>query len=827
MAGRIDRHQEIDSTPGPQYCNFGHSTQQMRSRSHLFLSPHNSEGLSIGVHVAGSKLQSAELAEEQISHHLIDSGVSNSSKTQRQDSGYFDMAADYTVDIEREEEMFVEPNKINAFSNIEQETASEQRWRYGDIPEVMFSLDGKVHRAAEEGDICHESRDFEEGLRVPASEYVLEEEDSKSQENSSGSQPDQDPSCVMSQQTCSVSESGNDPYPGYSLQFLRALAMLAGSRLHLTSAKEENEETQKRVGTADRRESMSKYDNRSPGLLSMSNDSSNWTYDETEDIRVQMSRLWLVVKALSLAVLLLAVVMVILCYKVHSLQCPEMAVAGSDPVASSYQTNQIASLHGTSGEKDSTDSASTTRVEYLDIAGQANHGPRPLDLRGYSPDKDELLWLDHEVTADQDSGLWSREVPRGNGARTRILQSRSLSELFHPPLELTSFLFPLKNQRDDGFGGDNANDGDDDNDDENVDEKDDEDNEAEDFHVDKDGDGGGDNDDEDSNGNSGGESRTHTETVPDAVEIYPSGLSWIKNESLKNGSRFLAPAQMLTSSSEPVQEKLLSRGIRAARSAKNATSAKKGRKGKGRQGKRTGKKNWKNNKKGRCGKVSTRYSQEHFLEGCYHRFEGSSYRRCLSSLLGPLFTRTGGRMTRGLTITSETYEGNFDNFFVMHTNFTVQCITVKRWPQQPKVCRDKLVRIQDANTPLGFFKPAKSNEKTKWKQLAKFDMKKGQFQVKKPGVYFVQAHLYYEDPSKTHWVAIFHNRQAVLACPPGGFRSSTNAKGKDNQRVCQTSGLIHLFSNSTLEIRTMEPRMEVALKAEKMATFKMIRLRPA
>ncbi|RUS86420.1 hypothetical protein EGW08_005798, partial [Elysia chlorotica] len=227
------------------------------------------------------------------------------------------------------------------------------------------------------------------------------------------------------------------------------------------------------------------------------------------------------------------------------------------------------------------------------------------------------------------------------------------------------------------------------------------------------------------------ESRPRSSGNPDGVETHSSDAKWTRQESRDKRNVFLRPRQNMHPSLQSNSRKLLSRGIRAADAATNGTETKNGRK---KKKNRKGKKDKKNNKKSGCGKITT-----------------------------------------------ETYVGNFDDHFIMRDFIQAECVTVKRWPRQPKVCRDKIVRIQHADTPLGFFNA--SREKKRWEKLAHFDIQKGQFQIKKPGVYFVQTHLFFEDRTKTHWAAIFHNHQAVLACPPGGFRSSTNVKGRDNQRV--------------------------------------------
>ncbi|GFO17585.1 hypothetical protein PoB_004409000 [Plakobranchus ocellatus] len=172
-------------------------------------------------------------------------------------------------------------------------------------------------------------------------------------------------------------------------------------------------------------------------------------------------------------------------------------------------------------------------------------------------------------------------------------------------------------------------------------------------------------------------------------------------------------------------------------------------------------------------------------------------------------------------VMSESYEGNFEKLFDLHKRFTEECITEHKWPQNPEICRDTIVRIKHAGTRLGFFQRSSG---WKSKMLTDFNMKKGQFKVKKKGLYLVQAHLFMEDKTASHWAAIFANEMAMLACRPGGFRSSTNARGRNNQRVCHMSGILKLSKNSTLEIRTMEPHMEIPLKPKKMPTFKIVRL---
>ncbi|RUS86419.1 hypothetical protein EGW08_005797, partial [Elysia chlorotica] len=193
-----------------------------------------------------------------------------------------------------------------------------------------------------------------------------------------------------------------DSFSGCPLQFLRSLTTFAAivSRFpeRFPASKKENTEEIK-----NNKARLFGKQEAAENVLNVALGSSDRDrYEGPDDIQAQMSKMWLVVKALCLAVLLLTVAMATLCYKVHTLQCPEMATAGivdrgeggrygdgrinDQSVVSLHQTNQLTSLDETSGPEDTHDTSESRRLRYLDIADQTGTVGQPqLDLRGYDP----------------------------------------------------------------------------------------------------------------------------------------------------------------------------------------------------------------------------------------------------------------------------------------------------------------------------------------------------------------------------------------------------------------------------------------------------------
>lgn len=695
----------------------------------------------------------------------------------RQDSGYFDMPIEKNTDAEPANESF--ETQENEMSDLELQEESLGKNRHGCLPaEDMVSLSSSEHRLYIDN-VDNENSDTVKSVSEDVMFHLYNDVSLEKHTRS--------PETHLQRDACTAYYAVSDKIyanPGNSCssssqnpaQFLSSLSKFTNTISNSTPLVESS----KHKTATEFRTSTNSYKVAQNCQFGSQRCTKNSCIENCDRIQLQLSKLWFFVKALCTAVFLLTVAVLILLYDAHVIQCTKMGgvvvpggVQGYNDDAQGWKTNQHMPADVSNIDKEATHFWSSHASKPQPVVGSS---PKVLSpkrhFKPFDPEKDELFWLDYDVPNEdlQNDPLQDQDGRVSQyGRENTFLQS----EFGLVPSVLSSAFQSLQNLRTENFGDSLS---------ELL-------NDVEDQHGDKYNDDDDDNNDVFADDNGVDDIAFSGKRVHRGYQMFPITNWTSKSTSFKNRNGLSAYLQSLTPTLQRDPKKsVLIRKMRSVNPEPNEKprgKKKKWQKGKG--------------KKANVNKDTNRATK-----------------------------RSGHRRHNG-KIMSETYEGIFSNHFVMHRDFLPHaCRHVRRWPKQPQVCRDQLVRFQHADTPVAFFHSSEKDGISRWKKLVDFHMQSGTFRVLKSGTYFLQAHLYFEDGSerKSHWLAIFHNQKAVLACPPGGFRSSTNANGRDNQRVCQASGIVQLQTNSTLEIRTMEPNMEIVIKAEKPATFNIVRIRP-
>ena len=364
------QHQTMDTPAFSDYSIFGYpkrntSTEQaanplgfshlMSNQNLVSATQRPTDSVSpYGVHKASSsRLQISKSVRDMEYCGLNFTGGPRPTATQRQDSGYFDLSVDKSCDnniIEIGDGGFKEEDERHDHNNEVQSNAIESVQSDCNIQQSEKPFEDPEHglaRDIEHGDLGGKAQDTMEDLHVLVLEDVSLNGNPSSHEI---------PYCPRHSQETNktVSEKKStdcwDQYSGIPLQFLKSLAKFADftsrypkrlSTFKAGNSEPANDEDEhvcehEKDSTSNDAEDMERLlyiTRRSPDTL----EAFDKTQDESVNIRLQVSRLWFFVKILALAVLLLSVAMAILCYKVHSVQCPGMSDGGFVPgVAQEY-----------------------------------------------------------------------------------------------------------------------------------------------------------------------------------------------------------------------------------------------------------------------------------------------------------------------------------------------------------------------------------------------------------------------------------------------------------------------------------------------------------
>uniref|UniRef100_A0A0B7B0E7 TNF family profile domain-containing protein n=1 Tax=Arion vulgaris TaxID=1028688 RepID=A0A0B7B0E7_9EUPU len=177
----------------------------------------------------------------------------------------------------------------------------------------------------------------------------------------------------------------------------------------------------------------------------------------------------------------------------------------------------------------------------------------------------------------------------------------------------------------------------------------------------------------------------------------------------------------------------------------------------------------------------------------------------------------------------ETFVANFYDIFNFKDHLKTQHITTpENWGPNIQAHRDTTISFTYQNTILPFYKKAQNSTTKghKGKLVVTNDDKPGVFTVAKKGEYLINLNITIVDSTGQHYLAIFLNGHAMLACNDGGFRCpNTNSENSNKYKVCNMLGVMELHTNDTLDIRTMEDNMTVRLENRRVSYFKIVRLK--
>ncbi|GFS17707.1 replicase polyprotein 1a [Elysia marginata] len=585
--------------------------------------------LPCGVSDFSSKFHSLAYTQEHVPYTVNISNVSKPNHTKRQDSGYFDMPMEQNFDSERAEDVFVVENKNGNPSSevqgagIEEEQKGagiEQEQRYLTTCKDMGSSDGLGQGLRDE--------DMEHGSHFDMPRAVLEDfnfyvsNDVSLEESPKGNADPLLPQCneevlygvpdevSSNTATCDVSRC---KYPQQFLNLLSSLPDIV-SRFQSRFTSIETGNAGKPSGTDEATSTFDTYEH----LSGVSKNEAKKFEDtagkrlekhsseESEDIQLEVSQLWFIVKALSLAVFLLTVAVVILFYKVHNLQCPEMMRDDHTRILDeSYPDewkNEHPPPHKTSEEKGPMEMSDLPKLQEPPLSFPQDHGSNQPDLRTFDPERDDLLWLDNDVHGLQGSILKPRDFLHGqDGTAKQLGESKSQLGRAQPPSQLTAMFQTFHHSDDDD--DDEISDDVEDIEESDNDDDDDDDVDVDDMVGNDEDDSGGDDDDEtgghgdlgdkvSASGVLAGSSGGQDDSIGDLKTSPRIGLTRFAKSSNKE-SQFDALVRRFTSfqNGNPL-EGLLSRKVRSADAA--PTDKPKGKSKK--RGKWRGKKRNKNKK---------------------------------------------------------------------------------------------------------------------------------------------------------------------------------------------------------------------------------------
>ncbi|CAG5116793.1 unnamed protein product, partial [Candidula unifasciata] len=146
------------------------------------------------------------------------------------------------------------------------------------------------------------------------------------------------------------------------------------------------------------------------------------------------------------------------------------------------------------------------------------------------------------------------------------------------------------------------------------------------------------------------------------------------------------------------------------------------------------------------------------------------------------------------------------------------CTTQHQWGHGIEACKDSSIIFPEKHSILPFYRPTITTaSKNDTKRMIHVDAR-GRFLVNISGDYLFQQNITILSDSEKHFLALYLNEQATLACQHGGFVCPhTNDEGNSRKyKVCNIFGVLELRKGDILDIRTMESHMTVRAEVHKL-----------